>query len=576
MNDYRHVQKALFDAATESESIATDPWLGRVVSTPEKDGQLLVPRQQLQKQNEKGESNNGGDVTVDKRQLLWHAALQYHRSRHGRSKKQSKSQQKNSKDEVPKSKRKQMQELDEVITNLSKESYNTNIRKRSLKNIEDYLPSLSESLDHKHHHQQQHAQNNQNSIRQTKQKHCPICSCLLLHLYTSPTTHRLIEIHSGCDTPSSKRKSSLPPYCIGCRSYLVYECWSETYRRARLANFEKLKVPIESNSIATGGDDSYMLQDFRNGRLIVVPLEKSEEEIIDADTTSCLTPRISNSSSEVSGLSGDSGDFLEENCSVEGKKRLELSENSSLFGRNFDMNNKLGRRKGTVESNHHEAKSDCRNNYVEEREDNENSRDNFLKPTIVEESEAAQSRDDAISKVIGTVDSQASEEDLFADLKTPQNGQVSHANSQFASPKMINNLQPNISSSSTTSNSAGTDAKNENQNAPEVQFNHPNNNRPPYKVIDETITFKSPSLAAKQHLQQARLAIASTFSEEFAVFQDYSIKKATATKQIAKCLHKGYELTTVKCDRCEMPMMKRGKEEEVCVSCPAIMKRLSM
>eukprot|EP00956_Cyclotella_meneghiniana_P044806 scaffold337027_cov66-Cyclotella_meneghiniana.AAC.1 len=162
-----------------------------------------------------------------------------------------------------------------------------------------------------------------------------------------------------------------------------------------------------------------------------------------------------------------------------------------------------------------------------------------------------------------------SEDDPFIDLmppmdrETPKATQFTTGNKSLA--KVQTNNNPAVDTVGEDVNAAPITKEEYEKNRLEtpVQLHQTtnDNNRPPYKAIDETITFKSPSRAAKKHMEEAHLAVTSTFSEEFAIFQNYSVKKAAATKQIAKCLAKGYELTLIKCDRCEMPLMKRGNEE---------------
>lgn len=576
VQEYRDMRKALFDAATESESMATDPLLGKavVVSTPEK--------------------NEIDAASPDKRQLLWHAALQYHKSRHGRDKEhKSKQQTRHNRHKKKRSNKKKSskESSQHQHTVLSKDSFKSNIRKRSLKNIQLYLPSLSESINTKH------------GIQKTEE-YCPHCSCRLTYLYSSVNTRRLTEIHSGCDTPTSKRKYALPPYCIGCRGYLVYEDWDETYRRLVLRNFEK-RIEFTDDNDSNGGSQSYPLEDFKNGRLIVVA----------KDGCSCYdreTPRISNSSSsEVSGLSRESHAYNEE--VEEGIVALDGTTTSSLTNsfqpkltipdpddaeneknrllsitattatrtklpEHYDANGGLltptspYRRKGMVmfHSSSESASVPKNDDAVDNRKDGETKTLNQCKGKVIA---AVDVRDECSEEL--------SENDPIVDLMSPMNGKVQKT-TQFAGNESLREVQTN-------KNPADDNDRDNIDVAPmtkeeyekcrhetPIQLRQTTNheNRSSCKVIDEAITFKSPSLTAKKHLEEAHLAVTSTFSEEFAIFQNYSVKKAAATKQIAKCLHKGYELTLIKCDRCEMPLMKRGNEEAVCVSCPAIMKKV--
>ncbi|KAL3784741.1 hypothetical protein ACHAWO_005745 [Cyclotella atomus] len=598
VDEYRNVRKALFDAATESESIATDPLLGMVVSKSSREqGSKMSGSGTRKKKIDRADSksdcrdaaaatlNTSQDKSVqitsgsnkddigedipDKRQLLWHAAMQYHRSRHGRYKQGKQTSRKRHGDRHNKhnktSRKKQLQELD-VLINSSKESLNTNIRKRGLKNIHQYLPSLSDTdstsqqqLEHPISNSRQPIETNdvlkQHTQTNVPEEYCPICSCRLTILYSSPTTHRLTEIHSGCDTPSSKMDKALPPYCIGCRAYLVYESWDEVKRRQLLRNFEQRLELYSPSSSGSSGMDSCPLEDFRNGRLIVVASSSGGS----CDHHGCATPKISNSSSEVSSFSRDSFEVdvvpkMFTASSLSNSHHRGLPEHYGEDGKVLIPTSQY-RRKGTIMFDSYDGRSEV------ERRRNDGLAAN--PDGAGRKQQKVEVNDDTISDA-STI---GSEDDPFEDLKTPKNGEMpATKNEALDAPDDTPGADSNATLAPPKTNAT----------TGEIQTPSKHNdsqNHPSYKEIDEIITFKSPTLAAKQSMIQAQVAIASTFSEEFAIFNDYNIKKAAATKQIAKCLQRGYELTAVKCDRCEMPLMKRG-EEEICVSCPAIMKRV--
>ena len=392
---------------------------------------------------------------------------------------------------------------------------------------------------------------------------------------------------------------------------MIYEDWDETYRRLVLYNFEKRIefTEYDNNDYDYGGlSHSYPLEDFKNGRLIVVARDDSCYE-------QCETPRISNSSSsEVSGLSRESHPYNEEEDGMavldgtttssltnsfqpkitipdpddgeENEKKRLLSNtptaNRSKLPEHYDANGVLltptspYRRKGMVmfHSSSESAsipKND--NDAVNDRKDCQTKPLNSCKGKVLA---AVDVRDECSEEEL-------SEDDPFIDLMSPMDGEVQKT-TQFTTTgnkslaKVQTKSNPEDDTVGEDVNAAPITKKEYEKNRLETQaqlhLTTNDNNSPPYKAIDETITFKSPSRAAKKHMEEAHLAVTSTFSEEFAIFQNYSVKKAAATKQIAKCLAKGYELTLIKCDRCEMPLMKRGNEEAACVSCPAIMKKV--
>ncbi|KAL3788603.1 hypothetical protein HJC23_005262 [Cyclotella cryptica] len=584
ISEFRNVRKALFDAATESESICTDPLLGSVVDIVND----TAGEEQLH--------NNIDDLPKNctRRQLLWQVALQHHRSRHGKVKQR---------DTTQSLKETQLQELDRVVMqqrNNSKESLNTNIRKRGLSNLQQYLPSMSYSAGH-----DCDIQMNQRWPQQHRKhiaKHCPLCSCRLTYLYYSASTHRLTEIHSGCDTPSSKADSSLPPYCIGCRAYLIYEQWDENQRKMLLKNFEnRLDIASPSshrNDEVIGGP----LEDFKNGKIIVV--DSSSHAFLDVDTwidtsisddavdqNNHVTPLHRNSSSEVSSYGSNSYNEVCDHDSGTTKFDDEINPRSTLSSALHTNSNRAMKmpehiahdeklqthvhpyhNKGRIMLNSVEKRESVDSERREDCENANNDYNYFGKEKDVgglelREANSDLEGDNAGYDVTGYQSDDQSHRDPFVDLND---------RGERVPPEKVELTCTNAHPVGFSDSNDMVNAKL--QNARGQIPPHPKqssiNSRPPYEVIDQAITFKSPTLAAKALIAEDRLAVASTFSEEFAVFQNYSVKKEAATKQIAKCLHKGYELTSLKCEQCDMPMMTRGEEGAICVSCPAIMKKV--
>ncbi|KAL7490227.1 hypothetical protein ACHAW6_016016 [Cyclotella cf. meneghiniana] len=576
VGEFRNGRKALFDAATESESICTDPLLGSVVDVVT---------------DTTGEEQRRNDIddlpkNYTRRQMLWHAALQHHRSRHGKIKQQISLKQK------------QLNDLDRIVIqqrNDSKESLNTNIRRRGLSNIQQYLPSVSYSagtdcdlqIYQQQQLQQRHRKDNSN-------KYCPLCSCRLTYLYYSSTSRRLTEIHSGCDTPSSKADSALPPYCIGCRAYLISEQWEEQKRKMLLKNFET-RLDVTSPSSSNGDEvKGGPLEDFKNGRIIVVGLPSHESQGVNiridtslsddaVDQNDAVTPFRSEMSSEVSSV-GSNSNGEEYACHTnENKFTTEINPRPVSFSASSLSNSNRGtrvpefhahgeqllththpcHRKDRILLHSHDEKESVD---TERREDCGNANNGYNGFGVdgarleVRDDEWELEGDDYQSDYQSHIDP-------FFDLNDddervpPENDETPFTNTNVigVSDRAVGAV------SDQGQNVHGQIPSNPNQSV---------NNHPPYEIIDQTITFKSPTLAAQARIAEARLAVASTFSEEFAIFQNYSIKKEAATKQIAKCLHKGYELTSVKCEQCDMPMMTRGEEGATCVSCPAIMKKV--
>ena len=129
-------------------------------------------------------------------------------------------------------------------------SHNPSIHNHHLSNIPP--PNRNNTINHQPHQpQQQHHQRqythklqiqkelHKQQQMQQKSKFCPLCSCLLTYLYQNSHTGHLTEIHGGPDTPTTKESNSIPPYCIGCRAYLLFDWLDEDQRQLLLDNLAK-------------------------------------------------------------------------------------------------------------------------------------------------------------------------------------------------------------------------------------------------------------------------------------------------------------------------------------------------
>ena len=337
-------KSCLFDADTESMA-SSDPIVGSEVIISEarptvSDRNNVTIR--INAATSMKDSPVNGDGTNDGADgKLWHVALQ-HQQRMQQQKQQVNRHEKH------------LQHLQRMI---HQNDTNANIRKRGLQEIGKFLPfssSSSKPYNNIFSHNNLHNQNLDNNInydhiqqqgislqnkynqhdkkQQQISKFCPICSCLLTYLYQSSKTRQLTEIHGGTDSPNTKAQNSIPPYCVGCRAYVVFDWLTEDRRKLLMGNLERrLDDALDAEMVGEASGDSngkgkecvksdrrgpYDSNEYLNAKIIVVGVSPSSVHLSEQESTmlfpvvtgkdpesQCLDPLPTNTS-------GEKNDFL--------------------------------------------------------------------------------------------------------------------------------------------------------------------------------------------------------------------------------------------------------------------------
>ena len=447
---------------------------------------------------------------------------------------------------------------------------------------------------------------------------CPKCRGEITYLYlsriarrrknhTTDNNHESLHVvsareiyYNGNNNDSIKRKieNLLPPICTACNMHLLFDTSEIKY--LMMENFNiwlDCNSNISNNTMKSSSNRStprdYGYTNPQNVKLVIV-----EHYSIPNITTTLSTPKITPptlTKQEMSGTSRCSNITITNNCedgttisenAILGEQFHGIDKSSSSSSISCLSATKPYRRKGQIDYEQSEVvvvkTDDCEKSsskqqsgeqqqqHVTNSEMNRGSQFSFTDDDKRDEEES----DDPFSNLgTNTTTTTTLQRQDCDSASTSDVNEIIVSQASTISDKdddghtLLNNLNTShahdgygSSNSSSTISCHGS--------APEKDDGHHNPvNNPTTNHGDGSSSYSSDILK-----------LVNTASEERMILQSFSTKKEIASKQIAKDLLRGNEMTTSKCERCKMPMTQNiATNGEVvvvdCVTCEGVKRK---
>ena len=432
---------------------------------------------------------------------------------------------------------------------------------------------------------------------------CPKCRGELTYLYLSRSTARrrkqhatdnnhdsfnnfvsAREIYNGNESIKTKIENLLPPVCTECQMHLLFDTTEMKYLM-----MENFNIWLDGSSDSKNDDDdekntmnnrnnnsrrqqqrrgAYDYNNPQNVKLVIV-------ERFATTTSSCQkqetsgTPRRSNNTN-TNNCDEDEDGTTSENA-ILGEQYDGIGKSSSNLS--VLSATKPYRRKGQIDYEEPEVvvvkTDDCemssiRHCEIQQQHDAINDMNRGYQFSFMEDKREDDEDDDPFFN-LDTTTLQRQNCDSTSDVNEILVSQASTISDKDDGHTLVNNLGTShadgygSSNSSSTISCHGSEVNKDDGHTPVNNLNT--------RHGDGGSSYSSDYIK-----------LVNTASEERLILQCYSLKKEIASKQIAKDLLRGNEMTTSKCDKCKMPMTQNiatnGEIVAVdCVTCEGVKRK---